>query len=324
MTETTLIHLWNNCNICGMSPITGPRYECQTCPLGPDADFCATCHGKIESGALVHPDPSNHHAPEIKGPHSFKVYAGTPLQDTQSWLEVPLPTTSGPTIRNGFVMRPEFCSGYESTFAGYSFATLHPHTQKPILLTALHVMDEMLRKKKVDATPENPNYNGNELPAHITAVNLYDIFAANWMVSQVGKADRMLCLPGARIKDEEPYSNRDIAAFHISNSQGMAPAPLAAKTPEVGTAIWQVASFGRGHQQRTFKAVVVCAEPDRFIWRYEEEQDGPAYTSGTAIVNAAGEVVGINVGGGKLDGKRFGHGNNINSIRKHLTTNIQH
>src|SRR5919201_3732442 len=38
-----LIHIWYRCHNCGMQPIVGQRFECQTCPSGPDNDLCEKC-----------------------------------------------------------------------------------------------------------------------------------------------------------------------------------------------------------------------------------------------------------------------------------------
>lgn len=315
---TQNIHLWNNCNACGASPILGLRYECQTCPLGPDSDFCQVCYDRIQTGALAHPSPDNPHTAGIRGPHNFRVFHGSPQADTDKWLDTPMASAQAPQIPDHFVLRPEFSSGYESTFAGYSFVVSHPQSGQPILLTALHVMDEMLRKKGIDATPDNEGYTGNELPQHITGVNLYNVFAANWMISMVGSASRMLVLPGSRIKDEEPRSDRDIAAFRFDNADAFRPGKIADHVPQPGEAVWLVATHGRGDTRRTFKAVVVAVTDQSFIFRFEDQEKGPQYSSGAPIVNQAGEVVAINVGGGKYKGQRFGHGNHSDNIRKHL------
>ena len=52
-----------------------------------------------------------------------------------------------------------------------------------LVLTALHVLDELAKFKRVNCLDTNTSYTGRELPAHVTGVKLYDPYAANWMLS---------------------------------------------------------------------------------------------------------------------------------------------
>ncbi len=320
MTAPT-IHLWNHCHHCGQDPIIGLRYECQTCPIGPDADFCSACHALIQQGAIAHPSSKHSLAHETIGQvHRFIAHEGTSSAPLAGWLEVPVPVAAAPSLANGAVVRPEFCVGFESSFASYAFSVYNPTDGRPLLLTAIHVMDELLRKQGVDAHGDNAAYSGRELPAKLTHVNLYDVFAANWMLSFLGKTGRMLVLPGARLRDPEPRSDRDIAAFAIDDPSGLAPLQLSAAPPSPGDPLWLAASFGGGHSQRLFKAVVVEVWDQGMIFRYEDEADGPKYTSGAPLLDSKGQVAALNVGGGRYGGKRFGHGNHVANIRSHLAS----
>ena len=126
----------------------------------------------------------------------------------------------------------------------------------------------------------------------------------------------MLVLPNARTADDEPFSFRDIAAFRVPHPQGLHPLPLAAKDPEPGDPVWLAAAMLDG--TRTRRAVCVEATPRTFIFRYEEAKETPKYSSGSAILNRDGEVVGINTGLGRFGEHEFGHANPLSSIRAHL------
>lgn len=319
MTDQARVHLWNHCHQCGQEPIQGLRYECQTCPIGPDADFCSACHEQIQRGAIAHPSSKHALAQDLTGkPHHFIAHEGAPLEPVEAWLGVPMPADAAPALANGAVVRPEFCVGYESSFASYAFVVTNPSDGQPLVLTALHVMDEMLRKQNVDAHADNLGYTGRELPAKLTHVNLYDVFAANWMLAFLGKANRMLVLPGARLRDPEPRSDRDIAAFAIEATPGLTPLTLAPEPPAVGEALWLAASFGGGHSQRLFKAVAVSCWEQGLIYRFEDSGKKPQYSSGAPILDRHGRVVAINAGGGRYGGQHFGHGNHVGNIRAHL------
>ncbi len=319
MSDQTLIHLWNHCHHCAQEPILGLRYECQTCPIGPDADFCAACYDLIQRGAIAHPSSKHALAAELVGlPHRFLAHEGSDSAPLEAWQSVPMPADLAPNLADGAVVRPEFCVGFVSTFAGYAFVVQNPIDGQPLLLTALHVMDELLRKQGVDAHGDNLAYTGRELPAKLTHVNLYDVFAPNWMLAFLGKSGRMLVLPGARLRDPEPRSDRDIAAFAVDDARGLAPLTLAPTPPAVGEPLWMAASFGGGNKQRLFKAVVVACWDQGLIYRYENPGDKPQYTSGSPLLDRHGRVVALTVGGGHYAGQHFGHGNHVGNIRAHL------
>ena len=62
------------------------------------------------------------------------------------------------------------------------------------------------------------------------------------------------------------------------------------------------------------KAVVVERTETTLIFRFEDPSIEAPYSSGAPVLDRAGDVVGINVGGGWLDGERLGH---ANSRRQH-------
>lgn len=311
------IHVWHHCHGCESSPITGRRYHCEACPDGPDNDLCEPCYQRWQRGEIQHPGEDSLTSTVEVTRHHFTVHEGKPASNYSSWLMVPHQAALAPGVPDGFVLRPIFNAGLDSIMGGYAFVTCLEKGGKAILLTALHVMDPLIKAKQVDSTGKNRGYTGKELPAIISGVNIFDVFAANWMLASLGEAGPMLVLPGARTGDEEPYSKRDIAAFFIQDASLLHPVPLATKTPGVGEPVWLVARSQEKPQQKLFKAVVVEYTPDSFVFSYEDEAI-PKYSSGTAVLNKGGEVVGIVVGGGKINERRFGHANHVENIRFHL------
>lgn len=311
-----LIHLWNRCHGCGAKPIEGRRFECQTCPSGPDRDLCESCYQSFERGTVKHP-ASDHPASDLDAtPHIFSAIPGKPRDQYLPWLAVPQSDEPAPRIPDRFAVRPVFESGRDSFFGGYAFAIAPENPGPPLVLTALHVMDELAKSKKIDCSKDS--YTGQELPRILSRVNLYDVLAAKWMLVGLGTASSMLTLPNARTGDEEPYAQRDIAAFRADPSATLSPAKLAALPPRVGDPIWLVVNLGSGSTARTLKAVVVEQTERSLIFRYDAGTGAPRYSSGAALVNPAAEVVGINVGGGFLDGHNLGHATHVTSIRSHL------
>jgi len=318
MTATgTLIHIWNRCHNCGADPIVGARYECQVCPAGSDNDLCEACYRLFEQGRAKHPLPNARPAPPGTS-HVFRPVEGTARDSYLRYLTVPWSNAAPPTAPERFVVRPEFCSGHDSYFGAYGFVVAAEQGGPPFLITALHVMDELIKSKGIDCTAKNAAYTGRELPPLVTAVNLYDVYAKNWMISDLGTAGQMLTLPGARLGFEEPNSQSDIAAFRVAPSASVTPARLAAAAPALGEPIFLAVNSGAGASSRLTPAITVESTERTFIFRFQNPVTLPPHGSGAPLLNRAGEVVGINVGGGKLEGQKLGHANHAASIRRHL------
>jgi hypothetical protein len=309
------VHIWNRCYNCGAAPIVGLCFNCQTCPAGADNDLCAACYRLFENGLVEHPSRQARVAPT--GRHLFRAIEGAAREQVLSWLTVPVPTAAAPAVPDRFVVRPEVRSGMESFIGSYGFVVATPDGGA-LMITALHVLDELAKWKSIDCSEANADYTGRELPQQITGVQLYDPFAPNWMLAELGTAGSMLSLPNARTCSVEPYSQNDLAAFRVAPPHSFHPLPLAAATPVVGEPIWLASKPAREAEERTSQAVVVEIADDTLVFRFALGATIPPHGSGAPLLNRAGEVVGINIGGGILDGHKLGHGSHVASIRHHL------
>jgi hypothetical protein len=128
----------------------------------------------------------------------------------------------------------------------------------------------------------------------------------------------MLVLPNARTNDEEPFSNRDIAAFWVKDPKLLHPAPLAPQLPAKGDPVWLAARSNDNSNNNLFKATVVEITDRSLVFKYENPGDKPKYSSGAPMVNKDGEIVGIIVGGGEFRNQKLGHANHVGNIRRHL------
>lgn len=310
------LHLWKRCHACDAAPIAGSRFECQSCPDGPDNDLCERCYRAYERGEVKHPQPGSF--AELSrsgrsGPHSFLRVAGGSDTTYLEWATVPDSRAVPPAIPAGFVVRPHVRTARDSFIGSYAFVVDGPPVR---LLTCLHVLGGLIQRAGIDASATSAAYTGNELPALVTTVTMYDVHAANWMAAPLGHASRMLGLPEARIKEIEPFSQRDVAAFVIGERARVCPARLSETLPGAGEPVWLVVQREGGLEDRTVAATVVEATDRTFIFRYSGNLQGvPKFTSGAPIVNRAGEVVAIDAGCGTFDGRRFGHGVHVGSIR---------
>jgi hypothetical protein len=318
-----LVHLWHHCHHCGAAPIVGKRYHCETCPAGPDNDLCEKCYALLQKGEIKHPMEESYASALGTEHHEFTVHEGKPSHLFEPWLQVSHPKILSPVVIHPFVVRPIFCSGADAVMAGYAFVVNLEGCRAPLLLTALHTLDEMTKKKGIDCTEKNNGYTGKELPAVITEVNLFDVFAPNWMMAPLGEAGPMLVLPGARSDEEEPYSDKDIAAFWVKEAKKLKPASLAPQPPVVGDPIWLVARPTESTGNKTVKAVVVETTNRSLVFKYEAPGEKPKYTSGAPMLNKEGQVVGIIVGGGEFKGQNLGHANHVGNIRRHLNEAVK-
>jgi hypothetical protein len=309
------VHIWNRCHACGAAPIVGLRFACQTCPTGADNDLCQACYHLFEQGRVVHPSPEAREA--RAGRHIFRSFEGSEREQVVPWLAVPWSVAPAPTVPDRFVVRPEFRSGRESFFGAYGFVVADDG-RNPLMLTALHVLDELAKFNGVDCTDSNMAYTGRELPNLVTSVQLYDLFAPKWMLAELGTAGDMLPLPDARIGAIEPYSQRDVAAFRVAPSASIHPLRLAAAPPAKGEPIWLAINRGGGLRERTVQAIAVEITGQTLIFRFAAGATMPPHTSGAPLLNRAGDVVGINVGCGMLEGNLLGHGAHVSSVRRHL------
>lgn len=316
------VHIWNHCHNCGAAPIVGSRYHCLSCPEGPDNDLCERCREKLIRGEIKHPADDSPAAGMAIKDHRFEVLAGKPGTLYENWLPVKHPQAAHPCVPDHFVVRPIFSASDDAVIGGYAFAASLAGYRYSLLLTALHVLDGLIKRKGIDCTGNNKNYSGKELPAIISEVNIFDIFAPNWMLAPLGTVGPMLVLPQAGTGDEEPISYRDIAAFQVmgKDCDNLQPQALADRSPDVGEPVWLAAKLPGQTLQRSLKAVVVEKTDCSFVFKFEDnESERPKYVSGAPILDINGSVVGINVGGGNYKGQRFGHANHVENIRNHLS-----
>src|SRR4051812_39468124 len=131
--EAPRVHIWHRCSSCGMRPIVGPRFHCETCAVGPENDFCEACYAELREGRIRHVAPRSLPAPTS---HRFTSSSGEPAQTFDAWLTLDAQAHSAPEVPNRFLTRPEFQTIRGSSFGGYAFVIRY--RQESRLITALH------------------------------------------------------------------------------------------------------------------------------------------------------------------------------------------
>jgi Trypsin-like peptidase domain len=318
MSSSQAVHVWSRCHHCGVSPIVGPLFACETCPAGPDTQLCSNCHEGYQHGSIKHPRPDAPGSFSAPGPHHFTRKESSPATHLESWISIPGRAERAPPVPARFLVRPEFCFGPRSAFGGYGFIV--EFKGRTLLLTALHVMDELIKAVEIDSTAANRTYSGKELPAKVSSVRMYDVLQKQWLLYELGDAGPMLVLPDARTGDEEPYSFRDLAAFRVATPGSLSAGRLGTRDPEPGDPVWVAAAMPDGSHTR--RATCVEQSESSFVFRYEEAKEVAKYSSGAPILDAQGAVVGVNVGSGHYAGRQFGHANPLRSILAHLASGV--
>jgi hypothetical protein len=317
LTGTGRVHVWNSCHGCGMHPIVGLRFECQVCPMGPDNDLCEACYGRFLAGSLKHPSLARPGAHFTKRTHTFRSIEGKEPEEYRRWLAVVEGPPFSPTVTQRFLFRLVFQCGWQSFLGTYGFALVDPQSGKTLMLTALHVLDEIAKTFQIDCSEKNINYTGKELPALMSRVILYDGLSTKWMLAQLGEAERMMVLAEARTGEEEPYSQRDIAAFELPAFASIEGRKLANEAPQAGEPIWLVA-HDAAKSENCFQAIVVESTERALVFKFRGRGAPPERTSGAPLMNAKGEIAGINVGRGRFEECWLGHATHAGSIRRHL------
>jgi hypothetical protein len=318
MADDRRIHVWQHCHHCGVAPIVGRRFDCEDCPAGPDRHLCEACHQLFLGGKVAHPTGAHAVVTTRIGTHVFVPVAGVSPVRYESWRDVPDVSVAPPRVPDRMVVRPEFRSGSIATVGSYAFVIDPGEGASRLLVTALHVLDELIKTIAVDRW--RTAAIDRELPTLIDRVCLYDVFAPKWMFADIGFASSMLPLRDTRLDEDEPHCQGDMAAFVVAPSTPVAAAPLAAVPPGVGEPVWLAASTGVGTSARTRVAVVVERTDRSWIYRFLAREEGPRFTSGAPLLNRAGEVAGINIGGGLFEGRRYGHAVHVGSMRRHLAS----
>ena len=224
------------------------------------------------------------------------------------------PAPEPPPVREGFCLRPHFeLKGHAPTDAGVAFPLRVD--DRVVVVTAFDLFGPN------GGLPEQ--VPAAKLPEVVQGAELRDAFT-NRPVTKVG--------PPALLADAEPMGQtaaHDIAVFPAEPPDEMAaiagqpvlrPARLAAADPAVGEPIWVVAPQvgAAGDAPHTIPATVAAVQDGWLFYTFAADQVDLTGTAGAPVVNAAGEVVGMQLGGGVLDGKMIGSANPRAAIAEHV------
>ncbi len=215
---------------------------------------------------------------------------------------------SSPTVPDGFVFRPSFQTTRGEARAGTAFLVRLPDQPRSLLISAIHLLGP--------AGGMRESIPSEDVAKALVDVRLVGCFdgADNGQIG--GEA---LTLPAAMLGTASKAG--DILAVWASDQPILHPGRLAASAPEPGRPVWLAASVPRGApaEQRLHRAVSKGFDKEgNFLYEYDNPDLILATTSGAPVLNNAGEVVAINVGGKKESDRLVGIGNPVDRFRSYL------
>jgi hypothetical protein len=201
-------------------------------------------------------------------------------------LFLPPAVSAEPAPSRSALFRPTFLWAERSQTAGQAFLISVPHRFRSeiFLVSCFHVLGDR--------------------PAELIGVAAISAETPPRMISSA------LPLPNPRAARVHNRSAAgDLSLFRIRASERAATLHLASQSPKVNERVWLFAqAFGEA-RARLHGATIRGVTREYLDYVFDESEVEFGGTSGAPILNEAGEVVGINVSGGKSGGELHGYAN---------------
>lgn len=200
-----------------------------------------------------------------------------------------------PVVSVGMLFRPKFVTTDGPIEAGSAFAARLAGSQRPIIISALHLFGPAGgMDRDVPAEQLSNVWQSLELSDCVTQRDLGP------------RAGRVLTLPGSRpLPDESPVG--DVVAYMPDSISGLSTFPLATSKPSAGDRVWLVSEVVTG-PSLVHGATVEGVDAGFLVYRFDNRSLEIIATSGAPVLNAKHEVVAVNAGGGEIDGAMIGVG----------------
>ncbi|WP_428241161.1 S1 family peptidase [Gynuella sp.] len=198
------------------------------------------------------------------------------------------------------VFEPSFVTTEGEQKAGTAFVVKYKENYYAV--TAHHLFSE--------AGGFSREYNWRELQGLVSKVSLQSLSDEKIKYS-AGKA---IEIKGAKSVSIWTGKN-DIAVFKLKQKPDNY-LTIAQLPPKVGESVWLYGLvYNRPPELLLHKAMILEYGKNWISYQFEDPGLNLNGTSGAAILNSKGEVVGINLSGGDQEGKLYGYGNPLVSIQ---------
>lgn len=203
--------------------------------------------------------------------------------------------------------RPQVTALNQTYVAGTAF--LLDHGGRTLLVTAHHVFGT--------GGGLSRDLDWRELPAAVAGVR-----CAAFSDAAVWRAGPALAIPGAAAgTDVEALKDVAALAVQVTDADRGRALRLAPEPAKVGDRVWLVTSLVNGAPESQLlhpAKVTRLTGGGTVLYVYDNRALDIRATSGAAVVNTKGEVVGVNFGGGERQGYAFGIATGVEVLRAGL------
>ncbi len=212
-------------------------------------------------------------------------------------------------VAKNTLLKPEFTSNEFSFKAGSSFVV--KHDKRPYLLTAHHLFGPAAGLEK--------RYTWKELNSLSPSVKGFDF--DNYEQSVV--SGNFISIKNA-LGYNKGDPSQDLAVFQLPE-ENLAALSFADSPPSKGDKVYLYARLKNTSKEDTvLHSATVTESNDQFIeYKFDNRFLNPRATSGAAVLNQAGNVVGMNIAAAGIPIFNWkGRANSLTSLRRLLDQNI--
>lgn len=211
-----------------------------------------------------------------------------------------------PKISKHLILHPTFDTEMGTFSAGTAFPIFLEKQKTTIVLTAFHLFG------KGGGLPKQ--ISSEELPAFIKRTVFMDAFEGTNLAESI----EPIPIRGAEASGK--YGDKDLAAFKIVSDKNLPTMKLCKTNPVVGEHVWLGAKLIDGVEQRSnlHEALVTLSNDRELCFKFVNSEINLKAASGSPVLNAKGEIIGLYVGKIKDKNSITGCANPASSIRKLL------